>query len=233
MASGRAIGYLRVSTESQADSGLGLEAQQAAIEAAAARLGLTLEHTFTDTVSGGLALEYRPALVSAIDAIRAGDVLLVAKRDRLGRDVLNVAMIERLVERRGARVCSAAGEGTDDDGPTGRLMRQIIDAFAEYERALIRARTRAAMAAAKKRGQRVGQIPFGMALGNDGRTLVPNLEERAVLAEIHRLRNRGYALFSIAEDFNGRGWRNRQNRPWLANFIGQLLSRHPENGNHS
>ena len=111
-------------------------------------------------------------------------------------------------------------------------MRQIIDAFAEYERALIRARTRAAMAAAKKRGQRVGRIPFGMALGDDGRTLVPNLEERAVLAEIHRLRSRGYALFSIAEELNARGWRNRQNRPWLANFIGQLLSRHPENGNH-
>jgi DNA invertase Pin-like site-specific DNA recombinase len=112
-------------------------------------------------------------------------------------------------------------------------MRQIIDAFAEYERALIRARTRAAMAAAKKRGQRVGQIPFGMALGGDGRTLVPNLEERAVLAEIHRLRNQGYALFSIAEELNERGLSNRQGRPWQANFIGQLLSRHPENRNHS
>lgn len=228
MAARRAIGYLRVSTESQADSGLGLEAQQAAIEAAATRLGLPLEDVFTDTVSGGLALEYRPALVAALDAIRSGDVLLVAKRDRLGRDVLNVAMIERLVERRGARVYSAAGEGTDDDGPTGRLMRQIIDAFAEYERALIRARTRAAMAAAKKRGQRVGRVPWGYRVSDDdGRTLVPNPEERAVLAEIHRLRNRGYALFSIAEELNARGSRNRQKRPWQANFIGQLLSRHP------
>jgi DNA invertase Pin-like site-specific DNA recombinase len=214
MASSRCIGYLRVSTESQADSGLGLEAQQAAIEAAALRLGLTLEQTFTDTVSGGLALEYRPALLSAIEAIRAGDVFLVAKRDRLGRDVLNVAMIERLVERRGARVCSAAGEGTDDDGPTGQLMRTIVDAFAQYERALIRARTRAAMAAARKRGQRIGTVPWG--------------QQRAVLAEIHRLRNRGYALFSIAEELNDRGLSNRQGRPWLANFIGQLLSRHPE-----
>jgi hypothetical protein len=53
-------------------------------------------------------------------------VLLVAKRDRLGRDVLNVAMIERLLERKCARVVSAAGEGTEDDGPTSILMRQII-----------------------------------------------------------------------------------------------------------
>ena len=52
----------------------------------------------------------------------------------------------------GARVQSGAGESTDDDGPTARLMRQILDAFSEYERALIRARVRAAMAAAKVRG---------------------------------------------------------------------------------
>ena len=233
MGSPKAVAYLRVSTEAQENSGLGLEAQQAAIEAAAARLGFSVLETFTDTVSGGLALEYRPALLSALEAIRAGDVLLVAKRDRLGRDVLNVAMIERLVERRGARVYSAAGEGTDDDGPTGRLMRQIIDAFAEYERALIRARTRAAMAAAKKRGQRVGQIPWGMTLGDDGRSLVPNLEERALLAEIRALRDQGLALIQIAETLNERGLRNRQNRLWRAGFIAQLLERHPENGNHA
>jgi site-specific DNA recombinase len=147
--------------------------------------------------------------------------------------VLHVSMIQRLIERKGARVVSAAGEGTEDDGPTSILMRQIIDAFAEYERALIRARTRAAMAAAKKRGQRVGQIPFGMSLGDDGRTLVPNSEEHAVLRAIHDMRNRGWALYAIAAELNRAGLRNRQNRPWQANFIGQLLSRHPENGNHS
>lgn len=233
MVTARAIGYLRVSTEAQADSGLGLEAQQAAIEAAAARLRLSVADTFTDTVSGGLALEHRPALLAALEGIRAGDVLLVAKRDRLGRDVLNVAMIERLVERKGARVVSSAGEGSDDDSPTGKLMRGIIDCFAEYERQIIRHRTKVAMAAAKRRGQRVGQIPWGSSVADDGRTLVPNLDERAILAEIHRLRNRGRALHTIAEELNARGCRNRQNRPWLAGFIAQLLSRHPENGDRS
>ncbi len=81
--------------------------------------------------------------------VGAGDILLVAKRDRLGRDVLNVALVERLVERRGGRVYSAAGEGTDDDGPTGQLMRTMVDAFAAYERAIIRVRTESAMAVAK------------------------------------------------------------------------------------
>ena len=82
-------------------------------------------------------------------------MLLVAKRDRLGRDVIAVAMIERLIAKRGARVVSAAGEGTDSDDPSALLMRRLIDSFAEYERALIAARTRAALAAKRRRGERV------------------------------------------------------------------------------
>ena len=222
-----AVAYLRVSTQDQANSGLGLEAQETAIIAAAARLGLPLTATYTDAgVSGGLALESRPALLEAVDALKAGDVLLVAKRDRLGRDVLNVAMIERLVERRGARVYSAAGEGTDDDGPTGRLMRQIIDAFAEYERALIRARTRAAMQAAKRRGQRVGRVPFGMRLAADGIHLEPDPDERTLLQQMHDWRRHGYALVTIADTLNARGLRNRHGRMWQRSFVGQLLERH-------
>lgn len=200
MATARAIGYLRVSTEAQEQSGLGLEAQQAAIEAAAARLGLSVAETFTDALSGGLALEHRPALLAAIDALGTGDTLLVGKRDRLGRDVMHVSMIQRLIERKGARIVSAAGEGTDDDSPTGQLMRGIIDCFAEYERQIIRHRTKAAMAAAKKRGQRVGCVPFGMTVAEDGRTLIPHPGERAILREIHQQRNKGRALHVIAEE---------------------------------
>ena len=224
----RAVGYRRVSTQDQADSGLGLDAQSTAISAVAARLNLPLVQTFTDAgVSGGLALEYRPALLAALDALAAGDTLIVGKRDRLGRDVLNVAMIERLVERKGARVVSAAGEGTDDDGPTSILMRQIVDCFAQYERAIIRARTRAAMAAAKSRGQRVGRIPFGQRLAVDGIHLEPHPEEQAILREIHWWRARGQALITIAEQLNARGLRNRQGREWRPSFVGQLLQRHP------
>jgi DNA invertase Pin-like site-specific DNA recombinase len=95
---------------------------------------------------------------------------LVAKRDRLGRYVIAVAMIERLVTKSGARVVSAAGEGTDSDDPAALLMRRLIDSFAEYERALIAARTRAALAAKRRRGERVsGIIPFGYQLADDGR----------------------------------------------------------------
>jgi DNA invertase Pin-like site-specific DNA recombinase len=67
--------------------------------------------------SGSLAIEDRPVLVDAVAVLRRGDVLLVAKRDRLRRDVIAVAMIERLIATRGARIVSAAGEGTESDDP--------------------------------------------------------------------------------------------------------------------
>ena len=63
----------------------------------------------------------------AIDALGKGDVLLVAKHNRLARDPLTACWLETEISKRGARIVSAAGEGTDDDGPISVLMRRIID----------------------------------------------------------------------------------------------------------
>ena len=218
-----AIGYRRVSTAEQAGSGLGLDAQETAIATVAARLELPLADTFTNAgLSGGLALEQRPGLLSALDALGKGDVLLVAKRDRLGRDVLNVAMFERLAERKGARIVSAAGEGTDTNDPTSRLMRQIVDCFAEYERAIIRARTRQALAVKKARGERVGGIPFGFRLARDGRTLEPQNDEQRALAVLRQLRSAGYTFRAIAEELNRQGFRSRTGGRWVRQSVHML-----------
>ena len=152
------LAYLRVSTDQQTDSGAGLEAQYEACRKAAGELA----GVYRDAgVSGSTGLDKRPALLEAIGVLNPGDVLLVAKRDRLGRDPLVVAMIESAVQRKGARIMSAAGEGTGSDSPSDILMRRIIDAFAEYERLIIGARTKAALRAKKARGERVGGIPYG------------------------------------------------------------------------
>jgi resolvase-like protein len=133
----RTIAYLRVSTDKQADSGLGLEAQRTAVNTAAGRLGLPLASVLVDAgVSGALSAADRPVLLQAVGALRRGDALLVAKRDRLGRDVIEVALIERMIARRGARVVSAAGEGTDSTDPSGLLMRRLVDSFAEVRAAV-------------------------------------------------------------------------------------------------
>jgi DNA invertase Pin-like site-specific DNA recombinase len=124
----RTIAYLRVSTEEQS---LGLDAQRAACEAYCQKQGLEMNEVFSDEgLSGGLSFEKRPGILNAIASTNKGDVLVVAKRDRLSRgDVLAMAMIEAAIARKGARIVSAAGEGTESEDPSSILMRRMVDAF--------------------------------------------------------------------------------------------------------
>lgn len=220
-----AVAYLRVSTEQQAESGLGLEAQRASVVTAASRLGLTLGQVFVDAgTSGKLAIEDRPVLLDAVSTLRRGDVLLVAKRDRLGRDVIAVALIERLVAKRGATVVSAAGEGTDSADPASLLMRRLIDSFAEYERLLIGARTKAALKAKSRRGERVsGIIPFGFRLGDDCKTLVSHADEQQTLALIRTLRASGASLRAVADQLNAAGSTTRTGTAWRFEYVRNLV----------
>jgi DNA invertase Pin-like site-specific DNA recombinase len=224
----KAIGYKRVSDDKQAESGAGLAAQEDSIRACAHRLGLDLVAVFATEdagVSSVEPLDRRPELLEAITALGRGDVLIVAKRDRIGRDPIIVAMIEAAVARRGARIVSASGEGTESDGPTDVLMRRIVDAFAEYERLVIRARTKAALGAKKKRGERVGGIPYGFELGADGVHLVPCPAEQEVLGLIRELRAAGSTLENIAAELNRRGIHRREGSKWDHRFVSTLLRR--------
>ena len=190
--------YTRVSTTEQADSGAGLAAQVAAIEAYAIRAGITIVGRFEDAgLSGAAGIEDRPALAAAIGALRRGVVLLCATRDRLGRDVMLVMTIDRMVSRRGAKVVSCDGIG-NGDGAADQFMRTVMDAAAQFERGLIRARTRAAMSEKRKAGERTGELPFGYALGTDGK-LVPVAEEQEVIARIEALRTDGMSYRAIAQ----------------------------------
>ena len=154
--------------------------------------GAAVVGPFSDeSVSGAAGLDKRPRLLDAIAELGQGDVLLVAKRDRIARDPIVCAMIEAVVSRKGARIVSAAGEGTEGDNPTDVLMRRIVDAFAEYERLLIAARTRAAMQAKARRGERCGTIRFGFDLGADGTKLVANDAEQRAVGIIREMRTPG------------------------------------------
>lgn len=209
----KAIGYSRVSTADQAESGLGLEAQRERIEAAAERSGLQLGEVFTDAgVSGSAGLEDRPGLFAALEQLGRGDVLLVAKRDRIARDPIIAAMVERTAQRKGARVVSAAGEGTDDDDPASILMRRMVDAFAEYERLLIGQRTKAALAAKKKRGERAGNLPFGFRDDGTGR-LVEEPGEQEVIGRIAELRAAGLSLRAVVAELRSEGLTSRSGKP--------------------
>ena len=220
-----AVAYLRVSTEEQA---LGPEAQRAAIERWALANGVTVVAWFVDQgVSGGAPLDKRPSMLAAVDALEAhgAGALVVAKRDRLARDVVLAAMLESLVKRHGARIVSAAGEGGDDaDDPSGMLMRRMVDAFAEYERALIRARTRAALAVKRGRGERTGAVPYGSRLGADARMLEPNADEQAVLDRVRALRAEGASLRAVVATLAAEGVTSRAGRPLTLTQVARIAA---------
>ena len=198
----KAVAYIRVSTEEQH---LGPEAQLAAIETWAARQNITLVAIHRDIgVSGATPLGDCAGLMAALEdlGVHGAGLLVVAKRDRLARDVMKSAMAEARAESLGARIVSAAGEGDGTD-PAARLMRTIIDAFAEYERLIIGARTKAALGAKKAKGERVGGIPYGFS-DVDG-SLVPNAEERAVILEAKYLSSQGMSLRGICAKFDIEG----------------------------
>jgi DNA invertase Pin-like site-specific DNA recombinase len=208
----RAVVYLRVSTTEQH---LGPEAQRAAIAAWAQREGVELVAELSDEgVSGSADLEARPGLVEALAALRAhrAGVLVVAKRDRLARDVYVAATIDRAVEASGARVVCADGIGNGDTA-SDAFMRTMIDAIAQYERALIRARTRAALAAKRARGERAGEVPYGYDADADGR-LVENPAEQGVLVVVRERRAAGLSLRAIVGELEARGLVSRAGRPF-------------------
>ena len=138
-------------------------------------------------------------------------LLLVAKRDRLARDVLLASLIDREVARCGAKVEAADGAGNGDT-PQDRFVRTLMDAFAELERALIRARTRSALAVKKARGERIGSLQYGFDLGDDGKTLVRNEAEQAIITKVKQLRAEGVPNRRIAIVLADEGKMSRNGR---------------------
>lgn len=218
----RAIGYLRVSTDEQR---LGPAAQRAAIAAWASREGVTILSWHEDAgVSGGSELEERAGLIAALGELRAesAGVLVVARRDRLARDVAVAVAIEKAVARCGARIVSADGVANGESA-ADEFLRTILDAAAAYERALIRARTKAALAVKKSNGFRVGAIPLGYRLGADGRTLERCEREQAIAREARALRERGFSLRAIARELTSHGLRPRSGSMWHPELVRSLL----------
>lgn len=217
-----AVGYVRVSTE---DQSLGPQAQRLAIERWAAGAGVQVVAIHDDLgLSGGLPAEMRPGLLAALaSVVEAGAGLLVAaKRDRIARDVVIAATVEQLAKDAGARVVTADGISAEDT-PEGQFMRTIMDAFAAYERALIRARTKAALAVKKSRGERTGSIPFGYALSANGVQVEINREEQHAMREILSWRAQGHSYKHIAKLLTTYGFKPRGSR-WHKNTVVRLLA---------
>lgn len=221
----RAVAYLRVSTDEQH---LGLEAQRAAIEAWAAREGVELVAWHDDLgVSGGTALEHRPGLVGAVSSLREhrAGLLVVAKRDRLARDVGIAATVDAAAVSLGARVVAADGAGNEASA-AGAFLRVVLDGAAMFERGLIRERTKAALAAKKARGERVGAVPFGYKPDPaDGRRLTEDHAEQAAIRALLQMRREGLSTRRIAGELERLAYKSRGRR-WHRKTVERVLARY-------
>jgi DNA invertase Pin-like site-specific DNA recombinase len=186
----RVVGYVRVSTEEQQDSGAGLEAQRAQIRAETARRSWRLMGIREDAASGK-SLSARPGLQVALREIESGDAdaLVVAKLDRLSRSLLDFANLMERSRRKGWSLV-ALDLGVDTTTPQGEMVANVMASFAQFERKLIGQRTREALAIKRLQGVRLGRPPI----------LPVGIRRR-----IQHERSRGRPLAAIARDLNADG----------------------------
>jgi DNA invertase Pin-like site-specific DNA recombinase len=204
-----AIGYIRVSTAKQGRSGLGLEAQQAALTKFAEAEAFTLIETFTETESG--ADDHRPQLNAAIERARKAKApVVVAKLDRLSRDV---HYISGLMKHRVPFIVTELGADTDP------FLLHIYAALAEKERVLISRRTRDALAAAKARGVVIG------GLRDKGRELQAEAEARAEALRLVFTDLAGLSHRAAAKALNERGIPTATGKQWYAEQVARVRAR--------
>lgn len=217
-----AIAYLRVSTAKQGRSGLGLEAQREATRQFAEREGFTLidERVEIQSGKGADALDRRPELAAALkDARKAGAHILVAKLDRLSRDV---HFVSGLMAERVPFVVAELGVDADS------FTLHLYAALAEKERELISQRTRAGLKAAKDRGTKLGNrknLAEAQAKGIASNQKAANDFAAKVWPIIRAFRSDGLSLRKIADQLNTQGVSTARGGQWQAVQVSAIVKR--------
>lgn len=206
------IAYVRVSTTEQADSGLGLAAQRAAIATEATRRGWTVVGEFADEgVSGTKGADKRPGLAAALAAIRAGEAstLVVAKLDRLSRNFRDAVNLIGEADDEGWSVVAVDGT-VDMSTPAARFQTRVMLGVAELERDMIAQRTRDALAAKRAQGVRLGR---------------PSETPAEVTRRVVEAKARGLSLRAIAADLTEAGIPTvRGGATWHASTVRAVLN---------
>jgi len=218
----RAVAYYRVSTSKQGASGLGIEAQRAAVHRFAEAEGFEIiaEHTEIETGKGADALARRPVLAAALTEARKAKVpVLVAKLDRLSRDV---HFISGLMAERVQFVVAELGANCDS------FTLHLWAALAQQERKMISNRTKDALAAAKIRGVTLGSPAIAKARASSIETKKANADAHAarVLPVIEAIRKTGAtSLRAIAAELAARKVETARGGEWNAAQVSNILKR--------
>jgi site-specific DNA recombinase len=218
-----ATGYARVSTAMQAEEGVSLEAQQARIAAWCLANGVELGHTHVDAGLSGKRADNRPALQDALDAVCAsGGVLVVYSLSRLARSTKDTLAIAERLDKAGANLVSLS-EKIDTTSAAGKMVFRMMAVLNEFERDLISERTTGALAHKRSKGERMGQVPFGQTVAEDGKTLVDCPVEQEAMAIVRQLRAEGLSIRKIADELNARGVKTKENGRWHIATVQRVL----------
>ena len=146
----RTFAYCRVSTDGQTTD-------NQALEIAAQGFSIEPQRLIAETVSGSTAAMQRKGFARLVDRLEAGDVLVVTKLDRLGRNAMDVRATVTMLEAKGVRVHCLALAGVDLTSAAGKMTMSVIAAVAEFERDLLVERTQAGLTRAKADGKTLGR----------------------------------------------------------------------------
>ena len=175
----RVFAYCRVSTTDQNTSNQVQDIRAAGYE-------VDKRCVVEESISGSVAVKDRPSFQKLLERIEEGDVLIVTKLDRLGRNMLDVCATVKLLDAMGVRVVCLQLGGADLTSPSARMTMQILSSVAEFERSLLIERTQSGLARAKAEGKTLGRKPK--------LDVRQQIEVRARLAE-------GATVYQVAKDF--------------------------------
>src|SRR3954468_18171022 len=201
----RTFAYLRVSTASQTTNNQLQEIKAAGFKVEPRRV-------VTETVFGNVATAQRRGFTRLLDRLETGDVLVVTKLDRLGRNVMDVGSTVAKLAELGVRVHCLALGGVDLTSSTGKLTMNVINAVAEFERDLLMERTQAGLSRAKAEGKTLGRTP---SLTDDQRREVKRrLEQGATVSALARdFKTSRNTIMRVRDDNAGAVTRLRATRP--------------------
>ena len=218
----KVIGYARVSTDKQVETGVSLDAQVVKIRAMSVLQGSELSDIIVEGESAKNLNRPGMARLLALVDKREVDAVIVAKLDRLTRSVKDLCELLELFERKHVALISVA-ESLDTGSAGGRLVITIMGAVSQWEREAIGERTRDAMGHKRSQGERVGNIAFGYRLAPDGVHVEPDDVEQAAIAGIRGLRASGRTLRQIAADLNQEGRRTRRGSAWRLESVARVV----------
>ncbi|MGO8761133.1 MAG: recombinase family protein [Desulfobaccales bacterium] len=218
----KAVGYVRVSTEEQAREGVSLENQGAKIKAYCELNDFVLIEIVADEGLSAKNLN-RPGIKKILDMARNKEIeaLVVYKLDRAFRSTIDALEVTKELDNYGIGFHSI-NERLDTKSPLGKFFFTLIAGIAEMERGMIGERTSDALQRKIEKGEHVGHIPFGYKV--EGTQLTPFLPEQEVIRLAKELRDRGYTLQAIAEEFKSRGVKTKRGLvKWYPTSIRNIL----------